>query len=447
MINSIPFYLIKFPFLYNAVMSLIDTVALGQMAGSLQLAALGPCALLFNFAFYSFSALSVATVSLIAERIREGQGAEHALSTSLSIGALGGILVGAILLGWGPQLLAMTGCDPALLPLSWQYLQIRALAAPAAIVTQVAQAGLLGQRDSRTPFKIVLVSIFLSLLGDLWLIGGCGMGVAGAAWTTAAAQYLSAGLLLVALQRSRVIPPFELPSRKELSALLVTASALGVYYISKTTSYLFLQASATRLPAMLLAAHQPVWQLWGLASFTNTPLEQAALAFIPAAATVQERREITIVLLSLGALSGIGCSLVAHGIPAFFPGLLTADVGLWTHMQSVWLPGTLSLLACGMDVSSTGVLLACKDVAYVARSMIFSGSALVAFLWWTKAGGGSVVGVWWGLTVFFGARVVQSLPRAVFRHLRPFAKQAQQPEEKDKDVEVEVIEELNLNAT
>ena len=414
------------------------------MAGSLQLAALGPCALLFNFAFYSFSALSVATVSLIAERIREGRDAEHALSTSLCIGAVGGILIGAILLLWGPQLLAMTGCDPALLPISWQYLQIRALAAPAAIITQVAQSGLLGQRDSKTPFKITVISIMLSLLGDLWLIGGLGMGVAGAAWTTAAAQYLSAGLLLVALRRSKVVPPFEFPSKKESKALFITASALGVYYVSKTTSYLFLQASATRLPAMLLAAHQPVWQLWGLASFANTPLEQAALAFIPAAVTLQERREIISVLLGLGALTGIGCSLFAHGIPAFFPGLLTADSGLWSHMQSVWLPGTLSLIACGIDVSSTGVLLACKDVGYVARSMILSGSALAAFIWFTKAGGGGITGVWWSLTVFFGLRMVQSFPRAVLVHLRPSqAKQAKQ----EVDVEAEVVEELNIKAT
>jgi putative MATE family efflux protein len=406
----------------DPLMSLVDTVALGQWAGSLQLAALGPCSLVFNFAFYSFTALSVSTVSLIAERLRKGHGTEHALSTALFLGATGGILVSSIFVLFGPQLLAATGCDPSLLVTSWQYLRIRCLAAPAAIITQVAQAGLLGQRDSKTPLKIVLLSLLVSLLGDILLIGALGMGVAGAAWTTLAAQYLSATMLLQALQKSKVKPPLELPSRQEIGALMATASTLGIFYIAKTTSYLFLQATATRLPALLLASHQPVWQLWGLASFTNTPLEQSALAFIPAATSIREKREFITVLLGLGAISGIFCSLIAHGIPAVAPGLLTADRALWSHMQSVWLPGTLALLACGLDVSATGVLLACKDRWYVARSMIISGSALVAFLQWTANGGGggvsgSLVGVWWGLFAFFLARSLQSLPRVLIKHL------------------------------
>ncbi len=415
--------------LADPLMSLVDTVALGQWAGSLQLAALGPCSLVFNFAFYSFTALSVSTVSLIAERLRSGRGtAEHALSTALFLGATGGILISCIFLLWGPQLLAMTGCDPSLLGTSWQYLRIRCLAAPAAIITQVAQAGLLGQRDSKTPLKIVLLSIFISLLGDVVLIGGLGMGVAGAAWTTLAAQFLSATMLLQALQKSKVKPPFELPSRHEVSALMATASTLGIFYIAKTTSYLFLQATATRLPALLLAAHQPVWQLWGLASFTNSPIEQSALAFLPAATSTREKKELITVLMGLGAISGLFCSLIAHGIPAVAPGLLTADKALWSSMQSVWLPGTLALMACGLDVSATGVLLACKDRWYVARSMIISGSALIAFLHWTAANpngiggvgggiGGSLVGVWWGLFAFFIARSLQSLPRVFFKHL------------------------------
>jgi len=245
------------------------------------------------------------------------------------------------------------------------------------------------------------------------------MGVAGAAWTTLAAQYLSAVLLLRALQNSKVKPPFELPSKQEVTALMATASTLGIFYIAKTTSYLFLQSTATRLPALLLASHQPVWQLWGLASFTNAPLEQSALAFLPAVSSTREKKELITVLMSLGAVSGILCSFIAHGIPAVAPGLLTADAALWPHMQSVWVPGTLALIACGLDVSATGVLLACKDRWYVARSMIFSGSALVAFLHLTKNGvlHGSLGGVWWGLFAFFTARSVQSLPRVFMKHL------------------------------
>ncbi len=59
------------------------------------------------------------------------------------------------------------------------------------------------------------------------------------------------------------------------------------------------QATATRLSALLLAAHQPLWSLWNLAAFTNTPLEQAALAFLPSARGEEERRETAALLLAM----------------------------------------------------------------------------------------------------------------------------------------------------
>jgi putative MATE family efflux protein len=342
----------------DPIMSLIDTISLGQWSGSLELAALGPCALIFNFAFYSFTALSIATVSLTAERLRlkndDQNLAGQTIGAALFLGAAGGVVVAIILLVWGPALLLKTHCDPVLLPAAREYLKIRALAAPAAIVTQVAQAGLLGQRDSRTPFKIVALSIIASLIGDAWLIGGLGWGVAGAAWTTLASQYASATLLCVALGRSKAAPPLEFPSLKEIGELLQVAKNLGVFYVAKTSSYLVLQSNATRLPATLLAAHQPIWQLWGLASFANTPLEQAALAFIPASNSTSERKELVALIVALGGILGVLCSLVAHGVPALVPRLLTADAALWPHMQSIWLPGTIALLACGLDVSATG---------------------------------------------------------------------------------------------
>lgn len=69
----------------------------------------------------------------------------------------------------------------------------RALAAPAAILVQVLQAGLLGQRDSLSPFRVVLMSCAASLLGDLVFIGRLGLGLAGAAWTTVLSQVQAPG--------------------------------------------------------------------------------------------------------------------------------------------------------------------------------------------------------------------------------------------------------------
>ncbi|PSC76204.1 armadillo repeat-containing 8-like isoform B [Micractinium conductrix] len=401
--------------LADPLMSLIDTVALGRMSDELQLAALGPASLLLTFSNYILFGLSVGTVSLVAERLqrRDLPAASVALASSLFLAAVGGAAMGAVYLVAGPALLRCTGADAAVLAYASSYLRIRALALPAVVVGQVSQAGLLAQRDSLSPFRVVLATSAVSLAGDLLLIGRYGMGVAGAAWTTIFAQYLGAALLLRALRRSRVVPHVRVPSRAELAALLDTFGVLTVFYAAKNLSYLLIQSTAARLPALLLAAHQPVWSLWCLVSFTNTPLESAALAFLPGAFAPADRRATARLLLLLGVASGaVGCA-AAVGLPALAPQLFTANAALWEPMQSVALQGVLAMLCCGMDVAATGCLLGIKDGAFVARAMVGCLAVLAGFLWWARQALPGLPAVWWGLTVFFALRASQSVPRAV----------------------------------
>jgi Na+-driven multidrug efflux pump len=237
---SLPVLLVP---LADPIMSLVDTIFLGQFAGTVQLAALSPCTLIFNFTFYSFTALTIATVSIVAEHLRSQREdlAGKALSTSLVIGAIGGACITLVLTTYGSLLLSLTGCDPVLLPVAEKYLRIRAFAAPAAILTSVLQGSFLAQRDSRTPFKVVVSSILLSALGDVILLYRFRFGVVGAAWTTLASQCFSASVLMYHACKSRVKPSIVLPSLSEVFALLRYVSTLGVFYVAKTSSYLFLQ--------------------------------------------------------------------------------------------------------------------------------------------------------------------------------------------------------------
>lgn len=51
-----------------------------------------------------------------------------------------------------------------------RYLNIRALAQPAALCIIVCQAGLLAQKDSVTPFVTVALACAINVLGDYFLI-------------------------------------------------------------------------------------------------------------------------------------------------------------------------------------------------------------------------------------------------------------------------------------
>ena len=138
-------------------------------------------------------------------------------------------------------------------------------------------------------------------------------------------------LLLHCLQAR---PQLKIPGQRELAAIASTCGPATILYVAKTSAYLLIQATATSLSTLALAAHQPVWSVWGLVSsptaatvqlsglspkegcgmcksaflpremayapqhsvwlqgsFCQTPMEQAALAFLPSAKTAEDVRE------------------------------------------------------------------------------------------------------------------------------------------------------------
>lgn len=131
-------------------------------------------------------------------------------------------------------LIAATGADPALAPLSATYMRIRALAAPAVLTIMVLQSGLLAQQDSTSPALVTVGSVLLSVLGNLVAVAWLGMGLTGAAATTVLTQLAGAGALLLVSRRAGALTPrLAVPSLGELAAFGSTMGPLGITYVCK----------------------------------------------------------------------------------------------------------------------------------------------------------------------------------------------------------------------
>ncbi|GIL42744.1 hypothetical protein Vafri_670 [Volvox africanus] len=406
------------------LMSLVDTVCIGQFAGTSQLAALGPANLVFSFCQYFLQSLQVATLSLLAGFMRDGRlrRGEELLSTAVAMAAVLGLVTTCILESFPAAIITATGLrDPALLPLSTEYVRVRGLAQPAVLVTMVAQSGLLAQQDSLTPALTVAVAVALSLLGSVVFVAGLGWGLVGAAMTTVVCQYAGAVALLYGLSvRGKLRLHLALPRRDVLWQLLRTMGPLSITYICKNVSYLFIQTTAASLETTKLAAHQALFAVWNLLAWTVTPFEQAALTYLPGARGWRKAAGISL-LVGLGAAGGVVCGAVLAALACAAPAVLTRDAAVWPHLQSVAGLASASMLALGADVVASGVNIGMGDARYVAQSYIITLAALATFMSASRTLGWELRGVWCGVVVFFGVRALQSTGRVLWQHLRPGA--------------------------
>ncbi|GIL73237.1 hypothetical protein Vretimale_4844 [Volvox reticuliferus] len=404
------------------LMSLVDTVCIGQFAGTIQLAALGPANLVFSFCQYFLQSLQVATLSLLAGFMRDGRlrRGEELLSTAVAMAAVLGLVTTCILESFPAAIITATGLrDPALLPLSTEYVRVRGLAQPAVLVTMVAQSGLLAQQDSLTPALTVAVAVALSLLGSVVFVAGLGWGLVGAAMTTVVCQYAGAVALLYGLSvRGKLRLHLALPRRDVLWQLLRTMGPLSITYICKNVSYLFIQTTAASLETTKLAAHQSLFAVWNLLAWTVTPFEQAALTYLPGTRGWRKAAGISL-LVGLGAAGGVVCGAVLAALVCAAPAVLTRDAAVWPHLQSVAGLASASMLALGADVVASGVNIGMGDARYVAQSYLITLAALGAFMNASRTLGWELRGVWCGVVVFFGVRALQSTGRVLWQHLRP----------------------------
>lgn len=405
----------------DPLMSLVDTVCIGQFASTLELAALGPNTLIFQFATYVFGALATACTCLMSEflDLKKRVEAASVLSTSLMLAFGIGAAQLLVLTIWGPQMIAMTGCPVELIAPAWTYLRIRALAAPSVLLLMVAQSGLLAQKDSWTPCLGVLVQLVLNCACDVLLIGYFKGGLAGAAWATVFAQWAGTLVTLWSLPRGGRIKPSLRIKKDDISRLSETFGPATLILLCKNIVYVAVTGTASSLPRLQAAAHQPLYGVWNLGGFAHVPLEQAALAFIPAAASRKQGRETVGLLLGLAVAVGLVTSSLTAGIPTLLPQLFTSDATLFPVIRSVAPQALLSIFLCALDVCSGGILVASKDMGFLVRVMGVALPMVLGGLTLVRRNAYGLTGIWWTLVLFFAFRAANSCGRIFYLSRQP----------------------------
>lgn len=185
------------------LLGLADATVIGRLGEAHLLGAVALGAVVFDFLFWSFGSLRLATAGLTAQAAGAGNKREvdRTLARALTVGAIVGLALVALQAPIAWLAFRLAGASEAVTGALSTYFSIRIWAAPFTLANYAILGSTLGR--GRTDLGLVLqvainvVNIILAIL----FVMGFGWGVAGVSAATALAEILGAGLGILVLRR------------------------------------------------------------------------------------------------------------------------------------------------------------------------------------------------------------------------------------------------------
>ena len=256
------------------LLGMVDTAVVGHLPEPHHLGAVALGASAFSALFFTVVSLRMGTTGLIAQAY--GAGDRFALQAGF-FRALGLALIIALVM------ILLT--DPIIEAARWIYaptdrvgngagiyLQIRLLAAPAALANMVILGWLLGVQDSKSPLYLLLIGNGLNMALDLLFVLSFGLEVAGVAWATVIAEYttLVIGLWLVRRRFGRLAPGLSAKVLLEgaaLRRLLGVNVDIVLRSLVMQIAFVSLVALGSRQGEVILAANTVLTNMLHLSAF------------------------------------------------------------------------------------------------------------------------------------------------------------------------------------
>ncbi|HEV2564544.1 MAG TPA: MATE family efflux transporter [Microvirga sp.] len=185
------------------LLGLVDATVIGRLGEAHLLGAVALGAVIFDFVFWSFGSLRMATAGLTAQAT--GAGNRHEIDLTLAraflVAGVTGLLL--ILLQWPIAAIAfsMAGASEAVTAALSTYFFIRIWAAPFTLANYVILGSTLGRGRTDLGLLLQVAINVANIVLTMALVLGFGLGIAGAAVGTALAEVLGVGFGIMVLRR------------------------------------------------------------------------------------------------------------------------------------------------------------------------------------------------------------------------------------------------------
>jgi putative MATE family efflux protein len=383
----------------DPLMGLVDTAVVGRL-GAEQLGALGLAVAVLAALSWIFNFLVFGTTSTVAravgagDRTAAGRRVSHAAQVAIGLG----IAVAIVLLAAAPWLLAALGAVQELLDPGTVYLRIRAVGVPLLLLGFVGHGAFRGVSDTRTPLVVVVVANVVNAGLTVLLVFGFGLGIAGAAWGTVAAELIAVVMFAALLGRTRLpLAGHGRPGRRELRALVVVSRDLFLRTGGLLAGLLAITAAAARAGAVTAAAHQVLYQTFLLVSFLMDGIAIAGQALVGTALGAGDRDLARTVGRAVTLWGFVGGAVIAAVLLAgsdVLPRLLTDDPAVLAAIASAWWLAALGQVVNGPVFALDGVLMGAEDFAYLRTWTIVAAIVGAVGGQLVVSQGGGVLGLW-----------------------------------------------------
>ena len=259
--------------LFQILYSLIDTKIVGSTLGETALASVGSVSTLYNLLTGFFNGLTLG-FSVVTARFY-GSGEEKALKKNIA---------GAITLGFGTAVVLITLTAVFLKPIlrllqvpaeqfdmSYSYIVVLVWGMFITLAYNLCANTLRAIGDSVTPLIYLVISSLVNVGLDYFFILNLHLGVAGAAYATVIAQFLSVVLCLIRIYRGFPIlhvgrDDFQF-DREQLWQLYQNGLSMGLMSSLVNFGTVVLQSGINQLGTSIIVAHtaaRKVFEIWNL---------------------------------------------------------------------------------------------------------------------------------------------------------------------------------------
>lgn len=256
------------------LLGVVDTALMGNLDAPVYLAALGVGVAIFNFVYWGFGFLRMSTTGFTAQAF--GADDEKAMGQilyrSMVIAGLIGLLLFA-LQQWIWQLgIWIINPDGRVDEVASTYFFIRIWAAPANLMTMVLFGWFLGAQRAVFPMVVAIVGNIVNIGFSALLVLEFDMSIAGVAWGTVVAQYLSLfialGWLLLKYRSKARWPGWErLLDTSALKQLLQVNADIFIRTLCLIAVFTFFTAQSARYGNDILALNTVLLQLVSIVSY------------------------------------------------------------------------------------------------------------------------------------------------------------------------------------